>query len=86
MSRLLIISAVLMFTASAEAETLKLSFRDALGMALENNNQIKAASFGSQAAWHGVKSVTARYFPTLVFEETLTASNSPTNTFMMKLD
>lgn len=86
MSRLLIISAVFMFSASAEAETLKLSFRDALGMSLENNNQIKAAHYGSQAAWHGVKSVTSRYFPALAFEETLTASNSPTNTFMMKLD
>lgn len=87
MSRLLIISAVLLFSAvGAAAGTLKLSLRDAVNMALENNNRIKAARFSSQAARQGVESANSRYFPAVSFEETLVASNSPTNTFMMKLD
>jgi len=87
MSRLAIICAVLFFSvAAAGAETLKLSLRDAMGMALENNSRIKAARFTSQAARQGVESANSRYFPSVAFEETLVASNSPTNTFMMKLD
>ena len=87
MSRLLIISVVLLFyVAAAGAETLKLSIKDAISMALENNNQIKAARFTSQAAAQGVQSANSRYLPAVSFEETLVASNSPINTFMMKLD
>lgn len=87
MSRLLIVWMVLFFSvAAAGAETLKLSLRDAMSMALENNSQIKAARFNSQAARHGIESANSRYLPAVLFEETLAASNSPTNTFMMKLD
>ena len=87
MSRLLIICAVLLFSvAAAGAETFKLSINDAISMALENNNQIKAARFTSQAVHQGVQSANSRYLPAVSFEETLVASNSPTNTFMMKLD
>lgn len=87
MYRLLITMMVLLFSvAAAEAETLKLSLRDAMSMALENNSQIKAARFNSQAASHGIDSANSRYWPAVSFEETLAASNSPTNTFMMKLD
>ena len=87
MSRLLIISAVLLFSvAAAGAETLKLSLRDAMNMALENNSRIKAARFSSQAAAQGIQSVNSRYLPAVSFEEALVASNSPTNAFMMKLD
>lgn len=87
MSRLIVICAVLLLpVAAAGAETLKLSLRDAMGMALENNNKIKAARFTSQAARQGVESVNSRYLPAISFEETFAASNSPTSTFMMKLD
>lgn len=87
MSRLLITCAVLLFSvAAAGAETFKLSINDAISMALENNNQIKAARFTSQAVHQGVQSANSRYLPAVSFEETLVASNSPTNTFMMKLD
>ena len=86
MYRLLITGAVLLLTTAADAETLKLSLKDALSMALENNNQIKAARFNSQAALQGVESANSRYLPTVSFEETLVASNSPVTTFMMKLD
>jgi outer membrane protein TolC len=87
MIRLLIISAVLLFSVTAAgAETLKLSLRDAMSMALENNNQIKAARYTSHAARQGVDIANSRYLPAVSFEETLAASNSPVNTFMMKLD
>jgi outer membrane protein len=87
MYRLLITSAVLLFlAAAADAETIKLSLRDAMSMALENNNQIKAARFASDAAGQGVNIANSRYFPAVSFEETFAATNSPTNTFMMKLD
>jgi len=87
MYRILLTCAVLLVSvAAAGAETLKLSVKDAISMALENNNQVKAAVHTSHAARQGVVSATSRYLPAVSFEETLAASNSPTNTFMMKLD
>ncbi len=87
MHRLIITCAVLLFSvAAAEAEMQKLSLRDAIGMALENNNQVKAAGFNSHAASQGIDAANSRYLPVVSFEETFAATNSPTNTFMMKLD
>jgi len=87
MTRLLFFCAVLLFSvAAAGAEPLKLSIKDAISMALEGNNQIKAARFTSQAASQGIQSANSRYLPAVSLEETLIGSNSPTNTFMMKLD
>jgi outer membrane protein TolC len=87
MSRLLVACAFLLISvAPAGAEVVKLTLKDAMSMALDNNNAVKAARFRSQAAGQGVQSAESRYFPAITFEETLTASNSPTNTFMMKLD
>ena len=87
MHHLLVLSAVIFCSvAIAGAETSKLSLKDAIGMALENNNHIKAASFNSQAASQGIASANSRYLPVISFEEALVVSNSPTNAFMMKLD
>jgi len=87
MFRLFLAAAVLSCTAAiAAAGTVQLSLRDALNMALENNNQLKAARFQSLAARQGVESAQGRYLPTISFEEALVASNSPVNSFMMKLD
>ena len=87
MSRLLITCAVLFCSvAAAGAETLQLSLRDAISMALENNNVIKVARFTSDAAQQGIRSANSRYLPVVSFEESLIVSNSPTSTFMMKLD
>jgi outer membrane protein TolC len=77
---------MLFLVSSAGAATLNLSIKAAVRMALENNHQIKAARFTSEAATQGVLSVTFRYLPAISFEETVIASNSPVNTFMMKLD
>jgi len=87
MYRVIIISAVLLLSvAVAGAGTTKLSLREAMNMALENNNQIKAARFTADAASQGVGIANSRYLPAVLLEETLAASNSPVNTFMMKLD
>ncbi|MFZ2950119.1 MAG: TolC family protein, partial [Desulfuromonadaceae bacterium] len=87
MSRLLITGTFLLFSvAAAGAETLKLSLRDAMGMALENNSRIKASRYTSHAVRQGVESANSRYLPAVSLEEALVASNSPTSTFMMKLD
>jgi len=77
---------LLFSVAAAEAETQKLSLSDAMSMALENNNQVKAAAFNSHAASQGIDSANSRYLPAIALEETFVASNSPINTFMMKLD
>lgn len=87
MHRLLISGAVIFCLISvAGADASLLSLKDAISMALENNNRIKAASFNYQSASQGVVSANSGYLPTVTFEEALTASNSPMNTFMMKLD
>ena len=87
MYRLFITFAVLLLSvAAAEAETQKLSLRDAISLALENNNQIKAAGFNSHAASQGIDAANSRYLPVVSFEETFAATNSPTNAFMMNLD
>lgn len=72
-------------SASAAPAVQQLTLKAAITMALENNNSIKAAGFNAEAARHGVE-IAGSYYPNLSFEETLTASNAPTQTFMMKLD
>ncbi len=87
MRRLLFITLLIVSSAATTyGEPLKLSVRDAVRLSLENNGQIKAARFSAEATRHGIKSAGARSLPTISFEETLAASNSPTSAFMMKLD
>ena len=87
MFRLLIIYALLLLSVvTVEAETVKLSLKDALNLALENNNQIKAANFSAHAAQQGIATANSRYLPAILFEEAFVASNSPSSAFMMKLD
>lgn len=71
-------------TASPAEEPLTL--KNAITMALEKNHLVKAAGFGAEAARQGADIAGSRYYPELFFEEALTASNSPTQSFMMKLD
>ena len=59
---------------------------EAVRLGLRNSNLIKAEQFGVTAAEAGRSAATSRYFPRLIFEEAFSASNSPTRTFMMKLD
>lgn len=59
---------------------------EAIRQAVGNNNILKAERFAVQAAKAGQDSAESRYLPRLTFDETFAASNSPTRTFMMKLD
>jgi len=70
----------------AAAEPVRLSIKEAIVMAAGNSSRVKAETFRLDAAQSGVESAKSRYLPRLGFEEAFAASNSPTQTFMMKLD
>lgn len=78
--------ALLPWSVAAEQTAQRLSLREAINVALQNNNAVKASKFNADAARQGIAIAGARYYPSLFFEENLTASNSPTQTFMQKLD
>lgn len=77
---------LLLTVGAANAEPIKLSVSDAIGLAARQNSLVKVAGYRAIAARHGVTGATSRYYPGLFFEETFAASNAPTQTFMMKLD
>lgn len=64
----------------------RMPLKEAIHMALEHNNLIKAAGYSADAARQNIAIATSRYYPGVFFEETFAASNAPTQTFMMKLD
>lgn len=87
MYRFITIMAALLFSVTAvRAETARLTLKDAIRLALENNNRIKAAKYSSQAAQQGIEIAYSRYLPAVTFEEAAAVSNSPSSAFMMKLD
>lgn len=63
-----------------------LTLRDAVAQALERNGTLRAGQHAVEAARQGVGIARSRQLPAISFEEAFTASNSPTRTFMMKLD
>jgi outer membrane protein TolC len=70
----------------AAAEPVRLSIKEAVIMAAGTSNMVKAEKFRLAAAQCGVDLAGSQYLPRLGFEEAFAASNSPTQTFMMKLD
>jgi outer membrane protein TolC len=68
------------------ADSFQLSLKEAISMAVEKNNRVRAAGFSAEAGRQGLAVVTSRYYPSISFEERFNVSNSPTQTFMMKLD
>jgi outer membrane protein TolC len=62
------------------------SFPEALEMALERHNLVRAAGHELRAASFDRQAVTSRYLPTVRLEEGFASSNAPTRVFMMKLD
>lgn len=84
-SCLIIIFVSLLVVVRADAGQ-QLHLKEAISLAMEKNNLVRAAGFSSTAASLGVDIVKSRYYPTITFEETFTTSNTPTQTFMMKLD
>lgn len=83
---LLIILFIVACAQAARAESYRLNLKEAVALAVDKNSQVRAAGFRADAARQGVAIATARYYPAIVFNESFTASNSPTQTFMMKLD
>ena len=73
-------------SSTAVAESYRLGLKDAITMAIDKNSQVRAAGFSSVAARQGTAIVMSRYYPSLSFDEIFSVSNSPTQTFMMKLD
>ncbi len=64
----------------------QLGLKAAVGLALEKNHMIQAATFERAAAEAGVASSRSRYLPHITFEERAGVTNSGTRAFMMKLD
>ena len=64
----------------------RMTLKEAVNTALEQNNHIKAAGYTADAASQGIAIASSRYYPGIFFEETFAVSNAPTQTFMMKLD
>jgi outer membrane protein len=68
------------------AEEQAVSVKEAIQLALERNNLLKAVAYQHAAAEHAVAISRSRYLPRLFLEESFTAGNVPTRVFMMKLD
>lgn len=75
---------LLLLVGKAEAQTL--SVKDAISRALEKNHFVRAAGHEVTASRQMSIIANSRYYPVISLEETLAASNAPTQTFMMKLD
>lgn len=75
----------IMMSASAFAGR-SLALKEAISLALEKNNLVKAAEFEEAAARKEASASRGRFLPRIYLDETASASNSPTKVFMMKLD
>jgi len=76
---------LLLMPSSAFAGT-SLGLKEAINLALEKNNLLKAAVHEETAARKERAASLGRYLPTVSLDETASASNAPTRVFMMKLD
>lgn len=63
-----------------------ITMRAAIGEALSNNHNLKAAAFENSAAEFKIKASRASFFPQLLFEEAGVYTNSATKSLMMRLD
>ncbi len=83
---LAVVTLLFMFPSVLNAEERTVTLKEAIALALANNNLVKAAEYESKAADLGVSSSRSRWFPRVFLDENFTLSNSPTKVFMMKLD
>ena len=63
-----------------------ITLREAIELALKKNFLLRESTSRREAAEHSVAVARSRFFPRVSLEETAAVSNSPTRTFMMKLD
>lgn len=77
---------MVMFPLGSYAESGRLGLGDSIRLALEKNHLLKAALYERKAAERSIAIGRGGYLPKVYLEETAAVSNSPTRTFMMKLD
>ncbi|WP_223905851.1 TolC family protein [Geobacter sp. AOG1] len=77
---------VLILPCGAFAESGRLGLDESIRLALEKNHLLKAALYERKAADRSVSISRGAYLPRVYLEETAAVTNSPTRTFMMKLD
>lgn len=80
----LLATLLLFLVGKVEAQTL--TVKEAISRSLEKNHLVRAAAHDVSAARQMSNIADSRYYPVITLEETLAASNAPTQTFMMKLD
>jgi outer membrane protein len=81
-----IVSLLLFLPSVLLAQERAVTLKEAINLALLNNNLVKAAVYERNAANFGVSASRSRWFPRIFLDETFTSTNSPTRVFMMKLD
>lgn len=83
---LVTLSLAVLLQSPSIAEDEKVSLRKAVELALVNNHLVKSAAYEHKAAEKAITSSRSYYYPHVYLQETVTAANTPTNVFMMKLD
>jgi outer membrane protein TolC len=81
-----IIALVLMVTPASSFAGKPLGLKEAINLALEKHNLVKAAVLEEKAAGRQTWASRGRLLPRISLDETASASNTPTRVFMMKLD
>jgi outer membrane protein TolC len=81
-----LILAALLLPVTVRAGSGTVSLKEAVNLALERNHLLKAAASERSAAARELSITRGRYLPRISLDETASASNQPTRTFMMKLD
>jgi outer membrane protein TolC len=82
----LLILMALLLPAVVRADAGSVSLKQAVDLALEKSHLLKSAAAGRSAAARDLSISRSRYLPRVYLDETASASNAPTRTFMMKLD
>ena len=77
---------LLFFPSHGFAGDRTVSLKEAIRLTLSRNHLLKAAEQREIAAQHGVAASRSRFLPRIFLDENYTASNAPTQVFMMKLD
>ncbi len=78
--------ALAILPAVARADVDSVTLREAVEQALASDHRLKAAGRSEAAATAGVAVSRSRYLPRVYLEEAAMATNSPTRSFMAKLD
>ncbi|HEY6007118.1 MAG TPA: TolC family protein, partial [Geobacteraceae bacterium] len=84
--RTVVLLVTMLLPVIARADGERISLREAVEQALASDHQLKAAGHRQTAATAAVAVSRSRYLPRVYLEEAAVATNSPTKSFMLKLD